>query len=74
MHRMRENGLTNASAISSYAPFDALTREQAAKMFVQFAKLENFKALSGSTNSCNFSDLKYADPALKSSIEQVCQL
>lgn len=74
MHRMRENGLTNASAISSYAPFEALTREQAAKMFVQFAKLENFKALSSSTNSCNFSDLKYADPALKSSIEQVCQL
>lgn len=40
MHRMREYGLTSASDISTYAPFENLTREQAAKMLVQFAKVE----------------------------------
>jgi hypothetical protein len=39
---MNENGLTNSQDISSYAPFDNLTREQAAKMFAKFAKSLNY--------------------------------
>ena len=74
MHRMKEYGLTNASDISTYNPFEYLTREQAAKMLVQFAKIENFKAISGTNNSCEFKDVKYANGGLATSIQQACQL
>lgn len=46
IQRMRDHGLTSANDISKYQPFSVLTREQAAKMFVQFAKALNFTALS----------------------------
>ena len=71
---MKEYGLTNASDISTYNPFEYLTREQAAKMLVQFAKIENFKAISGTNNSCEFKDVKYANGGLSTSIQQACQL
>jgi hypothetical protein len=51
-----------------------LTREQAAKMFAQFAKALWYSALSWEANSCEFSDLKDADPTLKNSIQEVCNL
>ena len=38
IQRMRDHNLTNAKDISDYQPFSTLTREQAAKMFTQFAK------------------------------------
>ena len=38
MFWMRETGITNATNISTFNPFDSLTREQAAKMVVQYAK------------------------------------
>lgn len=74
MHRMREYGMTNATDISTYQPFDPLTREQAAKMFVQFAKVQNLSSLSDSQTICNFKDLKNADPNLQNSIQSVCNL
>lgn len=74
MHRMREYGLTNASDISTYLPFENLTREQAAKMLVQFAKIEGFAGLGSGNLSCNFSDLKTAENSLVSSIQEVCKL
>lgn len=74
MHRMKEYGLTNASDISTYNPFEYLTREQAAKMLVQFAKIENFKAISGTNSNCEFKDVKYANGGLATSIQQACQL
>ncbi len=73
IQRMRDHGLTNAKDIASYAPFETLTREQAAKMFAQFAKALNFSALSGAV-SCNFSDLAKADISLKTSIQEACAL
>ena len=74
MHRMKDAWLTSASDISTYNPFEYLTREQAAKMLVQFAKIENFKALSGAALNCNFKDVNYANGGLATSIQQACQL
>jgi len=54
MFWMRETGITNATNISTFNPFDSLTREQAAKMVVQYAKSQNIPALSGS-DFCSFS-------------------
>jgi len=71
---MRENWLTNAKDTTTYNPFDYLTREQAAKMFSQFAKALNYEALTWEDISCEFSDLKEADPNLKTSIQEVCNL
>lgn len=73
IQRMRDHWLTNAKDITNYAPFDPLTREQAAKMFTQFAKALNFSSLSG-TISCNFRDLAKADASLKASIQEACAL
>lgn len=74
MYRMREYGLTNASDISTYLPFENLTREQAAKMLVQFAKVEKFNGLSTGAVACAFSDLKKAENTLVSSIQDACRL
>ena len=71
---MKEHGLTNAKDTTAYNPFDYLTREQAAKMFAQFAKALWYSALSWEVNNCEFSDLKDADPSLKNSIQEVCNL
>lgn len=73
IQRMRDYGLTNAKEIAGYAPFDPLTREQAAKMFAQFAKALQFSAISGSA-SCSFTDLAKADATLKASIQEACAL
>lgn len=69
---MNENGLTNSQDISSYAPFDNLTREQAAKMFAKFAKSLNYT--STWDEDCNFKDISNADSTLKDSIVEVCTL
>ena len=43
-------------------------------MLVQFAKIENFKALSGAALNCNFKDVNYANGGLATSIQQACQI
>ena len=71
---MKDNGLTTAKDINSYMPFNYLTREQAAKMFLQFAKALDYTTPLEENPSCEFSDLKEADPNLVDSIKEVCQL
>ncbi len=71
---MRDNGLTTAKDINSYMPFEYLTREQAAKMFLQFAKALGYTTPLEENPSCDFTDLKDADPNLVNSIKEVCQL
>lgn len=71
---MRDNGLTSAQKIVDYYPFDTLTREQAAKMFVQFMKSGNFDAISGINNDCSFKDSKIIDPNLLTSVQEACSL
>lgn len=74
IQRMRDHGLTSATDISNYQPFSVLTREQAAKMFVQFAKALNFTALSWIQVQCSFKDLNQSNINLRSSIEEACKL
>ncbi len=74
IQRMYDHKLTSASTISNYQPFSVLTREQAAKMFAQFAKALNYKQLSGSVSSCSFKDLNKSDINLRTSINEVCNL
>jgi hypothetical protein len=71
---MKDNGLTTAKDINSYMPFNYLTREQAAKMFLQFAKALDYTTPLEENPSCEFSDMKEADPNLVDSIKEVCQL
>ena len=71
---MRDHWLTAAKDTTSYSPFEFLTREQAAKMFLQFAKALNYTTPLEENPSCNFTDLKNANPDLISSIQWVCGL
>ena len=72
--RMYDQKMTSSREISTYQPFAQLTREQAAKMFTQFAKALNISALTGGALPCKFRDLNQADSSLKSSIEEACKL
>ena len=71
---MRDNWLTSAKDTTSYLPFQYLTREQAAKMFLQFAKALDYNTPLDENPSCDFTDLKDANPDLVSSIQGVCKL
>jgi hypothetical protein len=55
-------------------PFQYLTREQAAKMFFQFAHALDYTTSLEENPSCDFTDLKEANPDLVSSIQGVCKL
>ena len=71
---MRDNWLTSAKDTTSYLPFQYLTREQAAKMFFQFAQALDYTTPLEENPSCDFTDLKEANPDLVSSIQGVCKL
>ena len=71
---MKDKGLTTAKDINAYKPFEYLTREQAAKMFLQFAKALGYTSPLEENVSCEFNDLKEADPNLVPSIQEVCRL
>lgn len=70
---MYENSLTMYNTADAYRAYDTLTREQAAKFYANFAKAELGLELDA-TKDCNFSDLDQADPSLKDSIVEACQL
>ena len=71
---MRDNWLTSAKDSTAYLPFQYLTREQAAKMFFQFAHALEYTTPLEENPSCDFTDLKEANPDLVSSIQGVCKL
>ncbi len=71
---MRDNWLTSAKDSTAYLPFQYLTREQAAKMFFQFAHALDYTTPLEENPSCDFTDLKEANPDLVSSIQGVCKL
>lgn len=70
---MNDNGLTNYTDVVTYKPFEALTREQSAKILSKFAEIYRF----GSINSewiCVFADSNTFDTSLSTYITNVCQL
>lgn len=71
---MYDNGLTKFSGSAEFAPFDVLTREQAAKMLVQYRNIM-FPGKSATTPAnCTFQDIKNADATLTGWIIQSCKL
>ena len=71
---MRDHWLTTATDTTAYLPFQYLTREQAAKMFLQFAKALGYTTPLEENPSCEFSDLKEANQSLVPSIQEACSL
>lgn len=71
---MYDNGLTKFQKAADFLPFEALTREQAAKMLVQYRKLMFPGKAVTTTNECTFKDLGTADASLKDWIIESCQL
>ena len=57
----------------AFQPESLVTREQAAKFFVQYATKIAFKTID-TTRYCAFDDLESADPTLKNDILQSCLL
>ncbi len=72
INRMFDNELTKYNTIQEYAPFELITREQAAKILVKFAQIFGFLTIN-ENESCTFDDLKEADETLKPYIIQACQ-
>ena len=70
---MYNAGLTIYNNESNFLPNNNMTREEASKFFSVFAKKE-LGLKENSTNSCNFTDIKLADPTLVSSINSSCKL
>lgn len=70
---MREKGLTRFSSPSAYAPYDLVTREQAAKFYSEFSVNILYKIMD-MNKYCEFDDLAKADKTLKNSILVSCML
>ena len=71
---MYDNGLTKFTGVAEFSPFDVLTREQAAKMLVQYRNIL-FPGKSAVTpSSCAFKDLYEGDASLTGWIYQSCML
>ncbi|MEF2175905.1 MAG: MG2 domain-containing protein [Candidatus Absconditabacteria bacterium] len=72
---MYSNGLTKYSDVNDFQPDVTLNREQAAKFFVEFAKVsKGMKVPSTSSEHCKFSDINEADSTLRANISQACEM
>lgn len=70
---MYNAGLTMYNDVEHFLPDNNMTREEASKFFSVFAKKE-FGLREKSNNTCNFTDTKWADQTLVSSITSSCRL
>jgi hypothetical protein len=70
---MYANGLTKYNTITAFQPKNFITREQAAKFLVMFAK-NVMKKTPNTKKKTNFKDITDADPSLKQSIIESSQL
>ncbi|MBP6910775.1 hypothetical protein KBC03_04260 [Patescibacteria group bacterium] len=71
---MYDNGLTKFTGAANFGAFDVLTREQAAKMLVQYRNIMFPGKVAVTPASCTFKDMNEADPSLTTWITQSCQL
>jgi hypothetical protein len=65
--------LTSKATITDFLPNNTMTREEASKFFSVFAQKE-FNKVESSNLSCDFNDIKNADPTLRKSITSSCKL
>lgn len=70
---MYNAGLTMYNNKTDFLPNNNMTREEASKFFSVFAKKE-FGLKEKTANSCNFTDIGWADQTLVSSINSSCKL
>ena len=73
IQRGYENGLTSFSTSSTFRPYDTLRRDEAAKFFMQFARLQNTTMDPNLYNpSCNFYDINKSWSDLKTYVQNAC--
>ena len=72
---MNDNGLTNATGVAGYKPFEILNREQASKILYLFGRTFNFivEVNSALPTECIFKDINAADGSLMTYVEKSCQ-
>ena len=73
INRMYENGLTNYNEVSTYRPYDKVTREEMAKIISKLYDTEWLNLNSWSDN-CNFKDSKKFSSEMSPYIYKVCSL
>lgn len=72
---MYSNWLTRYSDLNDFQQDVTLNREQAAKFFVEFAKVSKGKKVPSTVSQhCKFADLNEADSTLRASISQSCEM
>lgn len=69
---MRDNGITKYSTVEEYRPFDSVTRQEAAKIFLAYRKA-TIDGTPEFVTGCVFTDLTNADVSLLASIKTACQ-
>ncbi len=70
---MAAHGLTKFTEVAAFAPYDIVTREQAAKFYSQFAINVLFRVID-MKKYCEFDDLSKADKSLQNAILESCML
>jgi hypothetical protein len=71
---MNENDLTIFKTVIEYKPNNYIRRDEAAKLFVKFAKLQNKITYIKTAEECKFSDLNDAHADLKDIVVESCRL
>lgn len=71
---MNTNGLTIFTNTTDYKPNNYIRRDEAAKMYVKLAKLQNKTTYTKTAEQCQFSDLNDAHADLKDIIVESCRL
>lgn len=70
INRWYTNKLTSYGEVTWFKPNNNITREQAAKFFLEWSKLLQYKG--SYDGNCNFNDTAGAEPTLKSYINEIC--
>lgn len=71
---MNENDLTIFKTVTDYKPNNYIRRDEAAKLFVKFAKIRNKTTYVKTAEECKFSDLNDAHADLKDIVVESCRL
>lgn len=71
---MNKNNLTIFKTVTDYKPNNYLRRDEAAKLFVNFAKLKNKDVYIKTAEECKFSDLNDAHKDLKDIVLESCRM
>lgn len=70
---MNKNKLTKYDSVDEYRPTSNLTRQEAAKFYVEFVENVLWEDMNQTNNdNCNFEDIDDADPSLKDYIIKAC--